>query len=100
MEIARVEVDDSNLRAQGTQVGVAYELRYVLDSGTLRLDVAGGPSRLLEPGHANFVDLGFSPLTNTLPILADALHQGGEPHDYVMVLVDAREASGPASCAP
>ncbi|MDQ3865611.1 MAG: putative glycolipid-binding domain-containing protein [Actinomycetota bacterium] len=88
MEIARVEVDDSNVRAEGTQVGVAYELRYVLDSGTLRLEVADGPSRLLEPGDANFVDLGFSPLTNTLPILADALHQGGEPRDYAMVLVD------------
>jgi hypothetical protein len=88
MEIARVEVDGATIRAEGTQIGIAYELRYILDSGVLRLEVVGGPSRLVEPGDADFVDLGFSPLTNTLPILADALDRGGEPRDYVMALVD------------
>ena len=88
MEIARVDVDGANVRAEGTQVGIAYELHYTLDGGVLRLDVVGGPSRLVEPGDANFVDLAFSPLTNTLPILHDSLHRGGEPHDYVMALVD------------
>jgi hypothetical protein len=88
IEIARVEVDDRTIRAEGTQIGIAYELRYVLDSGALRLDVIGGPSRVVEPDQSDFVDLGFSPLTNTLPILADGLHRGGEPRDYVMALVD------------
>ena len=88
IEIARVDLDGETIRAEGTQIGVAYELRYALDAGALRLEVVGGASRLVEPDEADFVDLGFSPLTNTLPILADRLHRGGEPRDYVMALVD------------
>jgi hypothetical protein len=88
MEIARIALAGSEVRAEGTQIGVAYELRYVLASGGLQLDVVGGPSRIVEPADADFVDLGFSPLTNTLPILRDGLHVGGEPRDYVMALVE------------
>ena len=88
MEIARVEVDGDDLRAEGTQIGVAYELRYRLEDGALELELVGGRSRRVEPGDADFVDLGFSPLTNTLPILRDDLHRGGGPRDYVMALVD------------
>jgi hypothetical protein len=88
IEIARVELDGATLRASGTQIGVAYELRYTLEAGTLRLEVVGGGSRVVEPDDADFVDLGFSPLTNTLPIRAHRLHQGGEPRDYVMALVE------------
>jgi uncharacterized protein len=88
IEIARVELDGATLRASGTQIGIAYELRYTLEAGTLRLEVVGGRSRVVEPDDADFVDLGFSPLTNTLPILADALHMDGEARDYVMALVD------------
>jgi uncharacterized protein len=88
MEIARVEVEGTDLRAEGTQVGVAYELRYRLAGGALDLEIVGGPSARVEPGEADFVDLGFSPLTNTLPILRDGLHRGGGPRDYVMALVD------------
>ncbi len=88
MEIARVELDGATLRAEGTQIGVAYELRYALGAGTLRLEVMGGRSRLVEPDEADFVDLGFSPLTNTLPIRAHELHHGGAPRDYVMALVE------------
>ena len=88
MEIARVEVDGADLRAEGTQIGVAYELRYRLAGGMLDLEIVGGRSARVEPGDADFVDLGFSPLTNTLPILRDGLHRGGGPRDYVMALVD------------
>jgi uncharacterized protein len=88
LEIARVEVDGANLRAEGTQIGIAYELRYLLDGGVLELEVVGGPRKRIEPGNADFVDLGFSPLTNTLPILRDNLEGGGEPRDYLMALVD------------
>ncbi len=88
MEIARVELDGATLRAEGTQIGIAYELRYALDAGTLRLELTGGRSRVVEPDDADFVDLGFSPLTNTLPIRAHDLHVGGEARDYVMALVD------------
>ena len=88
MEIARVEVSGSNVRASGTQIGIAYELRYELDRGVLELEVVGGRSARIEPGGVDFVDLGFSPLTNSLPILRDRLHHDGEPRDYVMALVD------------
>lgn len=88
MEIARVEVDGDDLRAEGTQIGVAYELRYRLEDGALELEIVGGRSQRVEPGAADFVDLGFSPLTNTLPILRDRLHRGGGSRDYVMALVD------------
>ena len=62
--------------------------RYRLQDGVLDLQVVGGPSVLVEPGDADFVDLGFSPLTNTLPILRDGLHRAGGARDYVMALVD------------
>jgi hypothetical protein len=88
MEICRVELDGETLRAEGTQIGVAYELRYQLDNGVLDLEAVGGGSRRVQPGDADFVDLGFSPLTNTLPIVRDGLHRGGAPRDYVMALVD------------
>ncbi len=88
IEIVRVEVRAGELSAQGTQIGIAYELRYALEAGTLELEVVGGRKRIVRPDDADFVDLGFSPLTNTLPILRDGLHVGGEPRDYVMALVD------------
>jgi uncharacterized protein len=88
MEIARVETEGTELRAEGTQIGVAYELRYRLEGGALGLEVVGGRSARVDPGEADFVDLGFSPLTNTLPILRDGLQRGGEPRDYLMALVD------------
>jgi uncharacterized protein len=88
MEFCRVEIAGASIRAEGTQIGVAYELRYRLENGVLDLDVVGGGSARVEPGDTDFVDLGFSPLTNTLPILRDGLSRGGEPRDYVMALVD------------
>lgn len=88
MEIARVDAGAGDLRAEGTQIGVAYELRYRLASGVLDLEIVGGPSARVEPGDADFVDLGFSPLTNSLPILRDELVGGGRARDYVMALVD------------
>ena len=88
MEIARVELDGADLSAEGTQIGVAYELRYRLVDGALELEIVGGASARVEPGEADFVDLGFSPLTNTLPIARDALNEASEARDYVMALVD------------
>jgi uncharacterized protein len=88
MEISRAEITGTALAAQGTQIGVAYELRYRLEQGALDLEIVDGPSARVEPGDADFVDLGLSPLTNTLPILRDGLHRGGAPRDYVMALVD------------
>lgn len=85
MEIARADVEGEELRAQGTQIGVAYELRYELEPGRLRAEIVGGPS--LDIGldeGTHFFDLGASPLFNSLPVLAGL--EG--PSDFVMTWVD------------
>ena len=38
-------------------------------------------------------DLAFSPLTNTMPVLRDGLHEGGEPRDYEMAWVSLPDLS-------
>ena len=84
MEIARVEVEGGALRAEGTQIGVAYELRYELEPGRLRAEVVGGPRVDLVLDGTDFFDLGYSPLLNSLPVLA-GLDAAG---DFVMTFVD------------
>lgn len=86
MEIAYVDVDGADLRAHGTQIGVAYELRYKLEPGRLRAQVVGGP--ILDIGlvdGTDFFDLAASPLFNSLPVL-----RGVETAtDFIMSFVDA-----------
>jgi uncharacterized protein len=84
MEIAHVELEGTTLRARGTQIGVAYELRYELEPGRLRAEVVGGASIDVGVGEADFFDLAFSPLFNSLPVL------GGleRASDFVMSFVD------------
>lgn len=84
MEIARADVADGELRAEGTQIGVSYELRYRLEPARLRVEVAGGPSLDVGLDGADCFDLGFSPLFNSLPVLT-GLEQ---PTDFVMSFVD------------
>ena len=84
MEIARVEVEGADLRAQGTQIGVSYELRYELAPGRLRAEIVDGPSVDLGLDDTDFFDLGLSPLLNSLPVLAGL----DQPTDYVMTFVD------------
>jgi uncharacterized protein len=69
MEIARAEVAAGDVRAHGTQIGVAYELRYELEPGRLRAEIAGGPRIDIGLDGADFFDLGYSPLFNSLPVL-------------------------------
>jgi hypothetical protein len=85
MEIARAEVAGAELRARGTQIGVAYELRYELEPGRLRAQVVDGPTVdvALEDG-TDYFDLGYSPLFNSLPVLA-GLEQAT---DFVMTFVE------------
>jgi uncharacterized protein len=84
MEIAYVDLEGAGLRARGTQIGVAYELRYELEPGRLRAEVVDGPSvdTGLEDG-TDFFDLGFSPLFNSLPVLAGL----DTARDFVMTFV-------------
>jgi hypothetical protein len=83
MEIARIELVEGGLRAFGTQIGVAYELRYDFDGSRLRLEVVGERTTEIELDR-EFFDLGFSPLFNSLPVLRDRLLEGGPARDYVM----------------
>jgi uncharacterized protein len=87
MEVAHVESVDP-LVAEGTQLGATYELRYRLEPEVLKLAVVNGASADVELGDADFFDLGFSPLFNSLPVLRDGLLIAGEPRDYVMRWVD------------
>jgi hypothetical protein len=88
MEVARVELRGAELVAEGTQLGKTYELRYALEPGTLALALVGERSVELELGDADFFDLGWSPLFNSLPVFRDGLLRGGSPRDYVMRWVD------------
>jgi uncharacterized protein len=83
MEIARAELEGAELRAQGTQIGVAYELRYELAPGRLTAEVVDGPRVDLGLEGTDFFDLGLSPLFNSLPVVAGL----ERPTDFVMTFV-------------
>jgi len=84
MEIAHVESYD---RASGTQIGVAYELRWQLDGHRLELDVVGERSAVVELEDADFFDVFASPFFNSLPVVRDGLLEGGEARAYTMRFV-------------
>jgi uncharacterized protein len=88
MEIAHVDRHGDELTATGTQLGLVYELHYRLEPGRLELDLVGERSVVLSLGDADFFDLGWSPLFNTLPVIKDSLLRPGPPRDYVMCWVD------------
>jgi hypothetical protein len=91
MEIAWAEVHEARVRAHGTQLGAAYELRYAIDGELLRVTVDG---RSLDIRlDADFFDLGFSPLFNSLPVIRYGLHRSGEPRDFVMTWVSVPDLS-------
>ena len=88
MEVAHVERHGGELTASGTQLGSVYELRYRLEPQTLSLELVGGRSAEVALGDADFFDLGWSPLFNSLPVIRDGLLQSGTPRDYTMLWVD------------
>jgi hypothetical protein len=88
LEVAHVTRHGSDLSAVGTQLGAVYELRYRLGPERLSLEVVGERSLEIGIGSADFFDLGWSPLFNSLPVLRDGLLDAGPPHDYVMCWVD------------
>ena len=90
LEIAYADVRGSDLTARGTQIGIEdepYELRYELEAGTVRADVIGKRAVEVSLDGADFFDLGFSPLFNSLPVLRYDLHRGGEARDFVMAWI-------------
>jgi len=80
MEIAHLDGE----RARGTQIGIAYELHYALEPGRLRLEVVDGPTAELELDGADFFDLAYSPLFNSLPLWAGL----ESSRDFTMRFVD------------
>jgi uncharacterized protein len=88
MEVARVARHRGGLTAVGTQLGAIYELRYRLEPNLLRLELVGQRSLEVPLDGADFFDLGWSPLFNSLPVIRDGLLESGPVRDYVMRWVD------------
>ena len=88
MEVAHVERTDPEFVACGTQLGVTYELRCQLGPGMLQLELVGERTLELELDGADFFDLGWSPLFNSLPVLRDGLLEPGSPREYLMRWID------------
>ena len=85
MEIVRVEGLD---RAHGTQIGIAYELRWQLDGTVLELTMDGRPGVRVELGGADFFDLQHSAFFNSLPVARDGLlNEGAAAREYTMRFV-------------
>jgi hypothetical protein len=115
-EEARVELSGGGVRAEGTQIGVdpePYRLTYALDASdgwvtrrfAVRVAGAGAErSLLLEHDGAGAwridgadvaaldgaldCDLGFSPLTNLMPVRRHGLHERPGEHDFLMAWVE------------
>jgi hypothetical protein len=88
MEIAHVERRGRELAASGVQLGAVYELRYRLEPQLLSLELVGERSVEVALDGADFFDLGWSPLFNSLPVIRDGLLESKTPRDYVMRWVD------------
>jgi hypothetical protein len=92
-EVAWIEIGDGGtLSARGRQWCTgdpAYALEYELETGAgyvterLEVRVAGRPELVLERGRSSELDgvldcdLGFSPLTNAMPVLRHHMQDGG-----------------------
>jgi len=88
MEVAHVERRARDFSALGTQLGAVYELRYRLEPDRLTLDLVGQSSLELSLRGADFFDLGFSPLFNSLPVIRDELLRPGPARVYTMCWVN------------
>jgi hypothetical protein len=88
MEVARVSLRDRALVADGMQVGADYGLRYHLEPPALTLELVGRAPRTIHLANAEFFDLAWSPLFNSLPVLRDGLLGAGPPRTYRMQWVD------------
>ncbi|HLM30103.1 MAG TPA: putative glycolipid-binding domain-containing protein [Solirubrobacterales bacterium] len=107
-EAATIELQDDSLSARGTQIGVEqapYRVDYELVCGPgfttreLRVEARGdGWRRSLVLGPDELAgaldcDLGFSPLTNLMPVLRHGLHRGSGEHEITVAWVAVPELS-------
>ena len=89
MEVAHVEQIEPTFAASGTQLGASYvELRYRLEPEALHLELVGDQALELGLDGADFFDLGWSPLFNSLPVIRDRLLKAGPARDYRMRWVE------------
>jgi hypothetical protein len=84
MEVAYVE---SFSRAEGTQIGRTYELRWRVAGARRDRAVAAPPRQVVKLADADFFDVFASPFFNSLPVMRDGLLEAGDPRDYVMRFV-------------
>jgi hypothetical protein len=107
-ELAFVDLHDDRLTARGMQLRAAYSLSYVLETSRLfvseylraevetvhgagTLDLRRGTKPLKD--DVLDLDLQASPLFNSLPVLRDRLHEGGDAREYAMAFVRVPELS-------
>ena len=107
-EVAFVDLGDDRLTARGTQLRAGYSLSYVLETshmfvserlvaevetvhGAGKLDLRRGTKPLKD--DVLDLDLQASPLFNSLPVLRDGLHEGGDARAYTMAFVRVPELS-------
>jgi hypothetical protein len=105
-EVAFVDLGDDRLTARGTQLRPDYRLSYVLETsemfvsehlraevetvrGAGTLDLRRGTKPLKD--DVLDLDLQASPLFNSLPVLRDRLHEGGDAREYTMAFVNVPE---------
>ena len=107
-EVAFVDLAEDRLTARGTQLCADYSLSYVLETsqmfvsehlraevetvhGVGTLDLRRGTKPLKD--DVLDLDLQASPLFNSLPVLRDRLHEGGDAREYAMAFVKVPELS-------
>ena len=105
-EAAEVELlEGGGLSARGVQLGAGYRVDYVLRTDAdwrtrvfeARSVAAGGEVRSAELGADDLgegvvdVDLGFSPLTNLMPVRRSGLAERDGAEDFVMAWISVPE---------
>jgi hypothetical protein len=107
-EVAFVDLGADRLTARGTQLRAGYSLSYALETSELfvsehlraevetvhgagRLDLRRGTKPLRD--EVLDLDLQASPLFNSLPVLRDRLHEGGDAREYTMAFVNVPDLS-------
>jgi uncharacterized protein len=105
-EVAFVELEEDRLSARGTQLAPGHRLSYVFHAsntfvserlsaevetvhGVRTIDLRRGTRPLKD--DVLDVDVAGSPLFNSLPVLRDRLHEGGEAHAYAMAYIRVPE---------
>jgi hypothetical protein len=84
MEVAHIESLD---RARGTQIGIAYELRWELDRDQVHVEIVGQSEQEFSLGDTDFFDVLASPFFNSLPVARDGLLTGSEAREYLMTFI-------------